>query len=106
MKRGKQLKALIEQSGSTLTDLAPKIGYTREHLSKRLSKNQVDELLVWKISQALGVDLMPVIYPSEKNNERDLSCEEKLARLTAALDEAQKTISDLSATLRALTQKN
>lgn len=95
LKQGQQLKALIEQSGFTLTNLAPKIGYTREHLSKRLSSNKIDELLVWKISQALGIDLVPVIFPEEKSHEKEKSCEDEISRLRAELEAAQRTISDL-----------
>ncbi len=103
---GQHLKALISQAGHTLTDLAPKIGYIREHLSRLINSGQVDELLVWKVSQALGVDFVSVMFPPAKNHERDLSCEEERAMLRSELEEARRTISDLSATLRALTLKN
>lgn len=104
LKQGQHLKALIEQSGFTLTDIAAKIGYTREHLSKRLSSNKIDDLLVWKIGQAIGVDLAPIMSPEEKVHEREKTCEDEISRLRAELEAANKTIRDLSATLRALTQ--
>lgn len=103
---GPHLKALIAQAGHTLTDIAPKIGYTREHLSRLINADQVDELLVWKVSNAIGVDLVAVMFPAEKDHERDISCEEERDMLKAELEEARQTIRDLSATLRALTVKN
>lgn len=103
---GQHLKALIAQAGHTLTDIAPKIGYTREHLSRLINAGHVDELLVWKVSNAIGVDLVSVMFPAKKDHERDVSCEEERNMLKAELEEARKTIRDLSATLRALTSKN
>lgn len=63
---GQHLKALIAQAGHTLTDIAPKIGYTREHLSRLINAGHVDELLVWKVSNAIGVDLVAVMFPAKK----------------------------------------
>lgn len=39
IKPGLLLKALIQQHGYTLTDLAPKINYSREHLSTMMQKS-------------------------------------------------------------------
>jgi len=102
---GKRLHALIEQHGYTLTDLAPLIGYRRETLSKKLNHNNVDKSLVEKVSNVLCVDLMPVVFPPKGSNERDVRCDEEKSRLRAELEAARQTISDLSAALRALTEK-
>jgi transcriptional regulator with XRE-family HTH domain len=103
LKPGQRLKALIEQSGYSITTIAQKIGYTREHLSRLLKSNKVDELLVWKISNSIGVDLMPEVFP-DAVPERD-DCAETVARLQTELTEARETIRDLSAALRHLSEK-
>jgi len=105
IKAGRQVKALVRQAGHTIASVAPKIGYTREHLTRMLNSDKVDELLVWKISNAIGVDITNVIYPKNGNHESD-DCEKEKARLRAELEEANRTIRDLSAALRALTEKN
>lgn len=112
LKKGQRLKALIEQTGYSITTVAERIGYTREHLIRRLKGDQVDELLVFKIGNAIGVDILPDFYPEAvvAGHERDVgqdgeSCTDKIARLESELSEAKQTIRDLSATLRALTEK-
>lgn len=105
IKAGRQVKALIQQAGHTLSSVAPKIGYTREHLTRLLNSNKVDDLLIWKISNAIGVDLTSVSDLEKQSHESD-DCEKEKARLRAELEEANRTIRDLSAALRALTEKN
>jgi len=104
LSKGQQLKALIEQTGYSITTVSEKIGYSREHLSRLLKSDRVDETLVWKISRAVGVDLIGEVFPETKSHERD-DCREEVQRLRAELDKANRAIGDLSATLRALSEK-
>lgn len=82
-------------------DVAEKTGYSREHLSRLLNGGDVDELLVWKISNAVGVDIAAVLDPK---NEDD--CESRAARLEAELEAAKTTIRELSRALGAMAEKN
>ena len=101
---GQRLKALIEQTGHSITDVAQNVGYSREHLSRLLKSDKVDELLVWKVSNAIGVDLMPEVFPASVP-VRD-ECAERIEKLQRELEEAHRTIRDLSATLRRLSEKS
>lgn len=104
LNQGKRLQALIEQHGYTLTSLAPMIGYVRETLSRKLQADDVDRALILKISDAIGVDLVPVMYPGE-DHERDAECDTEISRLRRELEQARQTIRDLSAAIRAMSEK-
>lgn len=107
IKVGRQIKALIQQAGYTISSVAPKIGYTREHLTRMLNSDKVDESLILKISEAINVDIPAVVFPKNGNHESDKSdCENEKKRLRAELEEANQTIRNLSAALRALAEKN
>lgn len=82
-------------------DVAEKTGYSREHLSRLLSSNDVDDLLIWKLSNALGVDLNRLLNPDKRDE-----CRETVAKLEAELADARQTIANLSQALALLAQKN
>lgn len=98
--QGKRIKALLKQQGIALGDVAKKIGYTREHFSRLLGGDSVDELLVWKISNAVGVDLAKVLEP--KPDE----CQERVAMLERELEEARQAIKDLTRAIGLLSKQN
>ena len=103
---GKTLKAIIEQNGETITSIAPKVGYTREHLSLRLRTNKVDEELLSAIATALnmGQDEFRRALNGMSQTKQPNDAEE-VERLRYELDTARRTISDLSAAIRALSEK-
>lgn len=82
-------------------DVAEKTGYSREHLSRLLGSDSVDELLIWKISNAVGVNLQSLLNP-EKRDE----CRELVAKLEAELADARQTIANLSQAMALIAQKN
>lgn len=87
----------------TLSSIAKAMGYSRETLSRRLNDNNIDDLFLWKLSRASGINLSAVLN-HEAAMEED--CKSKISRLESDLEAANKTIRDLSATLRALSEKS
>lgn len=72
---GKRILALLKRQGYRVSDVAKKTGYTREYFSRLLNSGDVDDLIVWKISNAIGVDIANILEP--KPDE----CHEKVASL-------------------------
>lgn len=100
---GKHILALLKQQGIKVSTVAKKMGYTREHLSRLLNGGDVDELLIWKLSNAVGVDFAALLDTSQKMDD---DCESRAARLEAELEEARQTIRDLSRALGSIAKKN
>lgn len=105
LERGQYLKAAMKQKGYTIKDLAPKVGYSREHLNKLLNSNQIDDDLAEKISSIIGADIRDG-GKAPGNSHRCEMLEQENRRLLAELETARQTIADLSAAIKHLTRRD
>lgn len=100
IKTGHRILAMLKQQGYKVSDVAKKAGYTREHFSRILNAWDVDERIIWKISNAIGVDISKVLEP--KPDE----CQERVAELEKELEEARQAIKDLTRAIGLLSKQN
>lgn len=113
IKPGLLLKALIQQHGYALTDLAPKINYSREHLSTMIHSGRLPPDVVRSIGDVIGADVSEILAilgedpqprkSTQTSPDRCEKMEEEIKDLKKSLSEAQETINNLSAVIRALT---
>lgn len=99
---GRQVKAILQQNKITMKDLAPKVGYSREHLNRLLNSGDVTEDLINAIEAATGVHIHDLL--SSESAQRQSGNDEVL-KLQKELEDARATISNLSAALRAIAEK-
>lgn len=107
---GQLLKALIMQNGSNIKDLAPRVGYSRGHLSTLINANEVTPDLVRKIEDALNIDLSDVLRVMDEEPRQPPGSAAKVDELKKQVDDLRKelqdayqTINNLSAVIRQLT---
>lgn len=113
IKQGQILKYLIKERRYKVEDFATMMGYkARESLTRLFQAEILRGDIVLKAATLLGVSQSEIVghhNGTQKNGgevKTDSSCEVEKARLRVELDEARKTIRDLSAALRALSEKN
>ena len=69
---GLRIKEVIKENGTTITELADKMGINRVNLSNMINGNPTYETLE-KIATALGVNITE-LFDQPKNNTAGLTC--------------------------------
>jgi transcriptional regulator with XRE-family HTH domain len=69
---GLRIKEVIKENGTTITELADKMGINRVNLSNMINGNPTYETLE-KIATALGVNITE-LFDQPKNNTTGIAC--------------------------------
>ena len=69
---GLRIKEVIKENGTTITELADKMGINRVNLSNMINGNPTYETLE-KIATALGVNITE-LFDQPKNNTAGITC--------------------------------
>lgn len=69
---GLRIKEVIKENGTTITELADKMGINRVNLSNMINGNPTYETLE-KIAAALGVNISE-LFDQPKNNTAGITC--------------------------------
>ena len=111
IKVGEMLKALIRQAWTNVSAVAPKTGYSREHLSLLLNRNRLTPELVVRIGAIIQTDVSEVlavmgsdIIPPPLPPAPCQAVIDENAALRQSLDEAYHTINNLSKVIENLTK--
>jgi len=106
IKQGQILKYLIKEHGYKVEDFAAMMGYkARETLTRQFRHERLREDVIMKAATLLGVSQSDIAGGNIVTKVNGLQKPGEVEQLRAELEEARKTIRDLSAALRALTEK-
>lgn len=69
---GQHIKEVMKRQGVTATQLAKDICCTRPHVHKIFRKENIDLVLLWRISHALNYDFFRDLSDDFRNAETDV----------------------------------